>query len=333
MNDIYIKDADISDLLKNIKAEINSGANNDRSNDRLKIVSNWNIGRYINAHLKSNKDISGYGKSLFNKLSGKLGISKRKLYLSVQFNDVFPNQSLIDFNISWTHYKTLVSVKPESLRQRYMNIILKNDLATDDLILLIKNDKDKNYVSNFSRLSFIKGIPYIYKLKNINGKSMIDAGFEIYTSDYSARIKDFDAGSLICSSYNGKGYDFNKSNNASDVLYTYKAYVSKVIDGDTIIADVDLGFNLFTTQKLRLRGIDTPEINTDDGIKAREFVLSSIKDLDFIVIKTYKQDKYSRYLADIFCGKGKSINSVIKEEYFLNKQLIDKKLAVKYIKY
>jgi len=333
MDDIYIKDTDISDLLKSIKAEINTGFNSGKSNDRQRIVSNWNIGRHINSYLKSNQDISGYGRSLFNKLSGKLGINRRLLYLSVQFNDIFPKQSLIDFNISWTHYKTLVSVKSEAQRLRYMDIILKNNLATDDLILLIKNEKDKNNVSNFDKLSFIKGVPYIYRLKLINGKSMIDAGFEIYSSDYSEKIKDFDAGCLISSSYNGKGYDFNKSNNTSDVLYTYRAYITKVIDGDTVTADIDLGFNLFTTRKLRLRGIDTPEINTDEGIKSREFVSSCVKDLDFVVVKTYKQDKYSRYLADIFCGKGKSINSVIKEENFLNKQLLDKKLAVKYIKY
>ena len=43
--------------------------------------------------------------------------------------------------------------------------------------------------------------------------------------------------------------------------YVYKAYVRSVYDGDTITVDIDVGFGItLTSQKIRLRGIDTPEV-------------------------------------------------------------------------
>ena len=85
-------------------------------------------------------------------------------------------------------------------------------------------------------------------------------------------------------------------------LFTYKAAVKKIIDGDTLIARVHLNFRMFITQKFRLRGIDCPEIATPEGKRAKRFVEERLKGLDFIVIKTHKDttDKYERYLTDVF---------------------------------
>ena len=47
-------------------------------------------------------------------------------------------------------------------------------------------------------------------------------------------------------------------------MYHYKAQLVRVIDGDTIEADIDLGFKTWTRRKVRLAGIDTPEIRTRD---------------------------------------------------------------------
>ena len=46
------------------------------------------------------------------------------------------------------------------------------------------------------------------------------------------------------------------------LLYTYKAYIERIIDGDTIWVYIPWGFGFGVRQKLRLRGIDTPEIQT-----------------------------------------------------------------------
>ena len=51
---------------------------------------------------------------------------------------------------------------------------------------------------------------------------------------------------------------------ANDKLYNYKAKLVRVVDGDTIDAEIDLGFGVFIKQRIRLYGIDTPESRTKD---------------------------------------------------------------------
>lgn len=90
-------------------------------------------------------------------------------------------------------------------------------------------------------------------------------------------------------------------------MYDYRAHVTRVIDGDTIICDVDLGFNVSVKQTFRFYDIDTPEIRTRNldekrhGYDAKQFVESKITDKD-IIIKTEKDDRgsFGRYLAKIF---------------------------------
>ncbi len=94
-----------------------------------------------------------------------------------------------------------------------------------------------------------------------------------------------------------------------------------MIDGDTIVFYVDLGFDTYSRQKLRLRGIDTPEIPSPEGKKAKSFVEEKLMRSKIITIKTYRKDKYDRYLADIFVGS---------KGVFLNQQLLDEKLAAVY---
>ena len=61
-------------------------------------------------------------------------------------------------------------------------------------------------------------------------------------------------------------------------LYQYKANIVRVIDGDTVVADIDLGFNVWRRdERLRLFGIDTPERKkaTMDGWRAAKEALAS----------------------------------------------------------
>ena len=89
--------------------------------------------------------------------------------------------------------------------------------------------------------------------------------------------------------------------------YKYRAKIVKVIDGDTVDAVIDLGFRVQTTQRLRLYGINTPEIHTKDeeerkaGIAAKQFVYNKVMHADAVYITTEKdkQGKYGRYLATI----------------------------------
>ena len=86
-------------------------------------------------------------------------------------------------------------------------------------------------------------------------------------------------------------------------MYNYKAHIKDVYDGDTVTAVVDLGFLHYQEMKLRLYGIDTPELRgaeREEGLKVRDLVREMILDKE-VEIHSYKdkQGKYGRYLATI----------------------------------
>lgn len=115
-------------------------------------------------------------------------------------------------------------------------------------------------------------------------------------------------------------------------LYTYAATLVRVIDGDTIIARVDLGFRTHKTETFRLRGIDAPKVTCALGQKAKAWVTSRLKSCVCLVIKSYKQEKFGRYLADVFyqSAAGEDRERILKEGAFLNQQLLDEELATLY---
>jgi endonuclease YncB( thermonuclease family) len=113
-----------------------------------------------------------------------------------------------------------------------------------------------------------------------------------------------------------------------EASYTYPARVESVIDGDTIWAAIDCGFDTFIRAKLRFRGIDTPELGTPEGDKVRQYVRRALKTCPRIVVQTHKYDKYARYLSDIFYLPGsKNADRICSQGQFLNQELLDKGLA------
>ena len=106
----------------------------------------------------------------------------------------------------------------------------------------------------------------------------------------------------------------------------YVKKVSKVLDGDTIDVDIDLGFDISFSSRVRLAGIDTPESRTTDkiektlGLESKDYLKKAIDASKTVVIKTEKMDsseKYGRILGWVFLdGSEVSINQkMINEGY------------------
>ena len=90
-----------------------------------------------------------------------------------------------------------------------------------------------------------------------------------------------------------------------DNLYRYNIKVVRVIDGDSIVADVDLGFGvLLKEQNIRLWGIDCPPIRTkDDNVKELGYEAKSELEIALvgdITIESHGRCKYGRILATVF---------------------------------
>ena len=89
----------------------------------------------------------------------------------------------------------------------------------------------------------------------------------------------------------------------------YVKKVTKVVDGDTIDVEIDLGFDISFSSRVRLAGIDTPESRTTDkmekalGLEAKAYLKHEIDSAKTVVIKTEKMDsseKYGRILGWVF---------------------------------
>lgn len=91
-------------------------------------------------------------------------------------------------------------------------------------------------------------------------------------------------------------------------MYEYKATVRRIIDGDTIVCDIDLGLEIWARdQHLRLYGIDTPEVRTRDpvekaaGLLAKARVEAILPPGRVVTIRTHKDKsgKYGRWLVTV----------------------------------
>lgn len=112
-------------------------------------------------------------------------------------------------------------------------------------------------------------------------------------------------------------------------IYHYNAVCINIIDGDTIDCNVDLGFNIKYTARFRLLGINTPEIygpkvkieNKEISLMVKKYLESLILNTP-IIIQTIKdkQDKYGRYLINIYLKdeKNTNVNDLLKEYCKIN---------------
>ena len=108
-------------------------------------------------------------------------------------------------------------------------------------------------------------------------------------------------------------------------MYQYKCKLVKVVDGDTIDVDIDLGFGVWLRkQRIRMYGIDTPESRTRDldekkyGLAAKEFVKQLVNGWEYAVLRTQKYDakgKFGRILGDIIVDKKSLSETMIKAHH------------------
>ena len=111
-------------------------------------------------------------------------------------------------------------------------------------------------------------------------------------------------------------------------MYEYACKVERVVDGDTIDVDLDLGFDIIYKCRVRLYGIDTPESRTRDkdekarGKLAAKFLQDAISNGNHVILQTQLKDSKGKF--------GRVLASVIVDGIDINQQMIEKYMAVKY---
>ena len=105
-------------------------------------------------------------------------------------------------------------------------------------------------------------------------------------------------------------------------MYEYPCKIVRVVDGDTVDVDIDLGFSHWIhNERIRLYGIDTPECRTRDaeekaaGLLAKKFVEDALHVGGTYTLTTKEKGKFGRYLGVIMLSDRTSINAVLVTEH------------------
>lgn len=96
-------------------------------------------------------------------------------------------------------------------------------------------------------------------------------------------------------------------------MYRYKVSVVKVVDGDTVDVDIDLGFGMvYKKQRVRMLGIDTPESRTRDlvekkfGKASKKHLKGMLEEAESIELVSHDKGKFGRILGDLFIGSNET---------------------------
>ena len=119
-------------------------------------------------------------------------------------------------------------------------------------------------------------------------------------------------------------------------MYEYRVKIIKVVDGDTVDVDIDLGFGVWLNkQRIRLYGIDAPESRTRDldekryGLKAKEWLKERLSDGAILKTRLDKKGKYGRILGEFLVLENEG-QPQFEHPVNVNEEMIAKHLAVSY---
>ena len=101
-------------------------------------------------------------------------------------------------------------------------------------------------------------------------------------------------------------------------MYEYKVKeIDRVIDGDTVDLIIDLGFEIFVKKRIRLSGLNAPEVRTRNkeikkqGLRSKDYLKVMIYSRKSLTLLSKKIGKYGRVIGEIFDEEGKSLNEMM----------------------
>lgn len=108
-------------------------------------------------------------------------------------------------------------------------------------------------------------------------------------------------------------------------LYLYKANLINIVDGDTIDVEIDLGFNTFIKERVRLLGIDAAESRTSNAAEKTWGMAAKVRLAELLTDSFIIQTEYDAY------GKyGRVLGTILVDGANINDMLVEEKLAVPY---
>ncbi len=326
---------------------------------RKTVKSYWTVGKYIHEHILKNKERADYGKYVFERLAADVGRDSKTLLRIVQFYRAYPIVAG-QRQLTWEHFKGLMTVKDIAERKKLEEKVVRNEWTTGKLWKYLRTKRELEAPPDENKpipqLKFTRGKLNTFQVAEIseNGNAVLDLGFRQQAEVKLEKGQRFTAGDCAKLTLGKDGRPRLKKVEAKkEELFAYPVEVKKVIDGDTLLVRISWWAGFSIEQKLRLRGIDCPEMDTDEGKAAKKFVEGRLKGA-VVVIKTHKDttDRYDRYLADVFYEPSAVSNQLSAKAFtegwklppkadppqvenadsfkFLNQELLDERMAVTY---
>lgn len=324
--------------------------------EEAKVRTYLETGKLIDEHILVYSTRSEhYGKEVIERLSADLKISDSVLWRCLRFARSF-NKILargpesLPKRLAWSHYRKLITVADENSRLSFMQRAEKGGWSAEELggKIRLETGGEKTQDAQpgsgapakdakpLPRLIPKRGMLYTYRLiapdslHDGDDRLWIDLGFQVHRR-IPLGTRGFKEGDIVQTERKVNEFQVNEfrvklansqldNSKLANCLYTYKAFVERVVDADTLIVKIDLGFENRVRQYLRLRGINAPELSTEAGKKAKAFVERELSKVPHVILTSSRSDKYDRYLADVFYGEGK-------DERYLNQVLLDEGLA------
>lgn len=292
-----------AELRRGVEAVLHSG--------RQQVEAAWvrtyhESGRLIHEHLLHHQARADYGAKIYARLSADTGVSVRTLQECTQFYRCFPIARTFA-QLGWRHYQVLCQVSDPARRKELLVQARKQEWTVADLTQRVRSlnaalDAETALApgaapaSATKRLKPRRGTPGLYRVVARDEGLAIDVGFKLYLMLTPAQARGLKAGAIVRVEDGEVTGDADAT--AAD-LFTYRVKVRRVIDGDTLLVTIALP-HYAMDEKLRLRGLDCPEMGTPEGRAAKRFAEALLLDATEVTIATSKVDKYDRYLADVF---------------------------------
>src|SRR3989344_265447 len=276
-------------LVKAIKNEIASGR---QIIQQTRAQMYWKVGKYISGYILQGKDRAQYGVHLYERLAKDLDVSVDVLQRAVRFSKEFPISAARQ-KLTWTHYRSLLTLPNPADRRALIQKALNRNLTSRELQKEITVRKPFAIDTNAP----------IPQLKSERGELYTYAIIEPPSLQPVEGYKFVDCG--------------------FDVWRQIPTQSLTKFDNGTIVESVK------TDETYKIKSTDRAEILTAAGQRAKRFIESKIKPNDFVIIKTHKDDKYGRYLVDVWYFSRHTKDDIL-NTVFLNQELLNERLAVKF---